>query len=352
MSTSFFTRKPILQGDLVVLRPFTENDVEDMAVVLADPEVRHLTGSVRTTEEASNAPAQLSPEVRQWYASLAARGDRLDLAIIERTTGSCVGEVVLNELNEADACCNFRILIGAAGRGRGIGTEATRLVLDHAFATTALNRVELEVFAFNPRALHVYESAGFKVEGRLRQTFTFDDQRFDTIVMSVLRGDRTTSRARVHLVPLAADRFPAWLEQSRREYETDLMAAGEPADKARHHAEETLDRVFPARAPVDGHAVFDITDENRTRVGYIWVGRDQEGKDDSWWIWDILIHPEHRGKGFGRAALELAEEHARSEGARDLGLSVFGSNQAARGLYESLGYETVTATMRKRFRPD
>ncbi len=348
----FFTDKPTLQGDLIVLRPFTEKDIDDMGVVLADPEVRRLTGSVRTTAGATGASVVLSPEVRQWYASLADRPDRLDLAIIDRSTGACVGEVVLNDLNEADASCNFRILIGAAGRDRGFGTEATRLVLDHAFHSTALNRVELEVFAFNPRAQHVYERAGFKVEGRLRQTFTFDDQRIDTIVMSVLRRDRSSSRARVRLVPLAANRFPAWLELSRREYETDLITAGEPADEARSSAEQTLHRIFPDHAPVHGHAVFDVVESAGGVVGYLWIGHGAGARDDSWWVWDVLIHPDERGKGFGRAALELAEEYARSRGARNLGLNVFGFNRAARGLYESLGYEVVALEMRKELSSD
>ena len=43
----------------------------------------------------------------------------------------------------------------------------------------------------------------------------------------------------------------------------------------------------------------------------------------------------------------LAEEYARSHGARSLGLSVFGFNDAARRLYESLGYGTTTVKMAK-----
>ena len=44
----------------------------------------------------------------------------------------------------------------------------------------------------------------------------------------------------------------------------------------------------------------------------------------------------------------LGEEHARSHGARSLGLSVFGFNTGARGLYDSLGYETTSVKMLKK----
>lgn len=53
------------------------------------------------------------------------------------------------------------------------------------------------------------------------------------------------------------------------------------------------------------------------------------------------------GQGFGRRGMQLAEDYARSHGATTLGLSVFGFNHAARGLYESLGYEVTSVKMRK-----
>lgn len=79
----------------------------------------------------------------------------------------------------------------------------------------------------------------------------------------------------------------------------------------------------------------------------VWIGHDTSGDPASWWVWDIVVDPGHRGKGFGRQAMNLAEEYARAHGARTLGLNVFGFNQSARGLYESLGYETTSIKMRK-----
>ena len=88
-----------------------------------------------------------------------------------------------------DQTCGFRILLGPAGRDRGFGSEATRLVVAHAFAATDLHRIELEVYAFNPRAQHVYARAGFRVEGRRREAFVFDGERVDAIIMAVLRPE-------------------------------------------------------------------------------------------------------------------------------------------------------------------
>ena len=52
-----------------------------------------------------------------------------------------------------------------AGRGEGLGTEATGLVLDFAFGELGLYRVELEVFDYNVRAQKSYVKSGFTVEG-------------------------------------------------------------------------------------------------------------------------------------------------------------------------------------------
>jgi RimJ/RimL family protein N-acetyltransferase len=184
-----FAVKPTLTGQRVVLRPFTEADIAAMGPVLADPEVLRLTGSVHTTQEATSRPPVLTERELEWYRTRADQDDRLDLAIVDRATDGCVGEVVLNDFDAGNQACGFRILVGPEGRGRGLGSEATRLVLDHAFSTTDLHRVELEVYAFNPRALHVYERVGFVVEGTRRDALRYDDERVDAIGMAVLRHE-------------------------------------------------------------------------------------------------------------------------------------------------------------------
>lgn len=95
--------------------------------------------------------------VKNWYATRNEQEDRLDLAIIDNRTNNPVGEVVLNLYNEELNSMNFRIMIGPTGRNRGFGTEATELLLHFIFEQTKLAQLTLSVFAFNPRAIHVYE---------------------------------------------------------------------------------------------------------------------------------------------------------------------------------------------------
>ncbi|MGI5273968.1 GNAT family N-acetyltransferase [Nonomuraea sp. CA-218870] len=174
-----FSEKPVLTGERVTLRPVGPEHADGLYALVSDPEVRRLTGS----------HAAFDPEAcRRWCATRGDQPDRLDLAI--EAGGEYVGEVVLNEVDPANLSCNLRIaLIGARAFGKGYGTEAIALTLGHAFGTTPLHRISLEVFAFNDRARHVYKKLGFVEEGRLRDALRWEGAWHDAVVMSVLRPD-------------------------------------------------------------------------------------------------------------------------------------------------------------------
>jgi RimJ/RimL family protein N-acetyltransferase len=182
-----FGVKPTLAGQLVILRRFREADLPAMREVMLDPEGRILTGSVH---DAAQAHAPLGPEeeelARDWLLSRNDQGDRLDLAVTDRATGGCVGEAVLNQWDPGNESCNFRIFLGPRGRGRGLGTEATRLIVGYGFEHLALHRISLEVYAFNPRARRAYEKAGFRTEGVLRESLRYNGAWVDATVMSIL----------------------------------------------------------------------------------------------------------------------------------------------------------------------
>jgi RimJ/RimL family protein N-acetyltransferase len=174
--------KPTLRGEKVLLRPVAAADVA--AALDPDPEADRFTGS-------HPRPGAFTVEKREeWYATRADHDDRLDLAVVDLATGSYTGEVVLNELDPDNESCNFRILLFyPRNRSRGLGTEATRLILGHAFETVGLHRVDLEVFAFNPRARRVYEKVGFVYEGTKRDALRWDGEWIDADVMSILAGE-------------------------------------------------------------------------------------------------------------------------------------------------------------------
>jgi RimJ/RimL family protein N-acetyltransferase len=183
-----FADKPTLTGERVLLRPFLDDDLPALRAALADPEVIRLTGSAGLDHD--------EDELRHWYATRNAQTDRLDLAVVDRTTGACVGEVVLNQWDAHNRGCNFRTLIGPGGRDRGLGTEAVRLVVGHGFERLGLHRISLEVYHLNPRARRVYEKVGFVAEGVLRDALRDGDRWVDATVMSILAPEWAAHRGR------------------------------------------------------------------------------------------------------------------------------------------------------------
>jgi RimJ/RimL family protein N-acetyltransferase len=175
-----FTHKPTLIGERVVLRPFRPDDADVMWESFGDAESNRLTGTHTVfTEEA----------VRAYYANRNEQVDRLDLAVEDQASGRCVGEVVLNDWNPDNRCCGFRILLTADGRGRGLGTEATQLIVGYGFDVLGLHRIELEVYQFNPRARRTYEKVGFVAEGLMRDALLWDGEWIDATLMSMLETD-------------------------------------------------------------------------------------------------------------------------------------------------------------------
>jgi RimJ/RimL family protein N-acetyltransferase len=182
-----FAVKPTLAGGKVVLRPFNDGDLPAVRAALLDPEARILTGSVHDEAQAQ-APESADEEklLVDWYSTRNDQPDRLDLAVVDKATGECVGEVVLNQWDPGNESCNFRILIGPKGRNRGLGTEATRLIVGYGFEHLGLHRISLEVYAFNPRARRAYEKAGFRAEGVLRESLRYNGEWHDATLMSIL----------------------------------------------------------------------------------------------------------------------------------------------------------------------
>jgi len=172
--------KPTLVGEKVILRPFLDEDFSYLEECLKDPEVIKLTGS----------SSEYDREVTMnWYETRNVQTDRLDLAIVDQSKTILVGEVVVNLYDEKNQSMNFRILIGPRGRNRGLGTEATQLIVDYIFKNTNLNQLTLSVFDFNPRAKNVYEKVGFVKDSVDKNELEYEGQWIDSINMNLSRDN-------------------------------------------------------------------------------------------------------------------------------------------------------------------
>jgi GNAT superfamily N-acetyltransferase len=144
------------------------------------------------------------------------------------------------------------------------------------------------------------------------------------------------------------DEFERWLPTMRDDYAEDMIVnGGLSEERARDKAVNDVERLFPGGRPAPDQSVF-VIEADGERVGDLWVAERQEDVHrGALWIFDVTIDELHRGRGYGKAAMLLAEDEARRRGLRRVALNVFGGNDVARNLYRSLGYKETAVNMEK-----
>ena len=173
---------PTLTGQRVTLRAVQPEDEQARLSLGWHAGIERNYGHAAQTREMTAA------EARAWYEQQQARAaDPSGRYWVIEAEGHLVGVTGLHALREGDRKAHFVIgMFASSHMGRGLGTEATALVLDHGFRSMNLHRVDLRVLAFNDGAIASYRKCGFAQEGRERESCWLDGQWHDDIIMSIL----------------------------------------------------------------------------------------------------------------------------------------------------------------------
>ncbi len=171
-----------LDGRLVTLRRHVPENVAAFQRWYADPEIARLARYQQTPMRPD--------EIERFFAARVVGPDALAMAIHERSTGRLIGTCAFSQLDGENGSALYHITIGERDAwGHGYGTEATRLMVDHAFGVLGLHRIALFVFEFNERAIRSYRRCGFAIEGRSRESIWRDGRWWDELAMSILESD-------------------------------------------------------------------------------------------------------------------------------------------------------------------
>ena len=171
----------MIEGKLVNLRAPEMADLERNATWVNDREVtRFLAFRYQMSLAAEEA----------WLRELASKQTSYERVFfaIETKDGVHIGNTNLFDVKPEDRKAKLGIMIGDKSYwSKGYGSDALLTLLGFAFDEMNLNRVELDVFDFNERAIAAYRKCGFVEEGRRRQALYKAGAYHDVVVMAALR---------------------------------------------------------------------------------------------------------------------------------------------------------------------
>jgi ribosomal-protein-alanine N-acetyltransferase len=173
----------VLAGAACRLRPYRVSDVEALRAAADDPLVaRWMNATFPHPYTRTDAEA--------WVVVATTAAPKRHFAI--EVDGAFAGGIGFQPLGgEHRGVAQFGYWVAQRLWGRGIGTEAARLLADHALREAGMRRLEAMVFAPNAASARVLGKAGFRLEARQRERCVARDGTIcDALLYVRLAGDR------------------------------------------------------------------------------------------------------------------------------------------------------------------
>jgi RimJ/RimL family protein N-acetyltransferase len=226
------------------------------------------------------------------------------LTVLDTSDGAVLGGVTWHAVDYGGTlgCSAWNIGIGllASARGRGIGTLAQRLLAEHLFATTDLDRVEAGTDVANVAEQKSLRKAGFRREGVLRGAQLRGGARQDLAHFGILRSDLEPGDER----PVYAEADGVVLAGSRPDERRQVYAERGPFDP-------DPDPRPPAGNAPEVHRASVLEAGSGRLLGTVnWhVVSYGDNRGCAAWNLGIALLPEVRGRGIGTVVQRLLAEH-------------------------------------------
>ena len=152
----------------------------------------------------------------------------------------------------------------------------------------------------------------------------------------------------ITLQPMQKSEFANYLKTSIPNYaEEKQRGENLTAEQAMKVANDSFDKLLPQGLETPDQFLFTVVDEKKTAIGTLWFAKKSDGGKPHAWIFDIVLEPAARGKGYGKQLMTLLETEVKKVGLKSIGLHVFGHNTVAASLYEKSGFSVTNKIMRK-----
>ncbi|CQR71455.1 Spermidine N(1)-acetyltransferase [Sporomusa ovata DSM 2662] len=182
---------PRIFGSNVMLREYKKEDLACMREWVNDPEI------VDNLSDIFLHAHSLS-ETEKFLQTVLDGGSKMQkhFVIADRQTEEFIGQIDIIRIDWKNRIAEMGIVIGKKDLlGKGLGTEAIKLLQSFVFDRLNLNKIELNLHDYNKRAYKCYLKCGFVEEGRSRQAFYINGHYTDTIFMGILKDEYNKLRA-------------------------------------------------------------------------------------------------------------------------------------------------------------
>ncbi|MEI6285702.1 MAG: GNAT family protein [Bacillota bacterium] len=171
---------PEIRGQRILLRQPLEKDIADRFICGRTAEIVRMYGG-----DTRNLKPFTQEDVKHWFERINSQ----PLEWVIEYENKCIGNARLS-VDVINRRARYAIgIFDISKLGLGIGTETTRLILDYAFRTLKLHRVDLVVLDYNKRAIACYAKCGFTIEGRERENALIEDKWETDVHMSILESE-------------------------------------------------------------------------------------------------------------------------------------------------------------------
>ena len=174
---------PTIEAGRVRLRRLEENDVDALYEIFSDPEVMRYWS--RPPMTGRNEAEQLLAEIGESFRSRALYQWGVALGDTNRVIGTCT----LFHLDAANRRAEIGYALNRGYWGRGYGHEAIGALIDYAFRTLGLHRLEADVDPRNVASVRALERLGFMKEGYLRERWHVGGEIQDALFFGLLKHD-------------------------------------------------------------------------------------------------------------------------------------------------------------------
>jgi RimJ/RimL family protein N-acetyltransferase len=180
---------PVLSGSMVTLRELRLSDAPSLLTMLSTDEVARFISPPPTTVEGFE-------RFIAWTHRERAAGNYACFAVVPHGMDTAIGIFQIRQLEPGFGTAEWGFAIGSAFWGTGVFAEGAQMVLEFAFETVGIHRLEARAAVQNARGNGALRKLGAVPEAVLRQSFIRNGEALDQQLWAILAADWEVQSAR------------------------------------------------------------------------------------------------------------------------------------------------------------